>query len=161
MPAQTLPSSCRGPGRVGRLGPWVGPRPARPDDEVLTQFLTSSIWPFPRFEDKPLSASRLRPISQDQATLRLGRCLHRGLAYYAECMDEETASRLASMFVGLLSPAARWWTNGFIQADREFLESAGRPRDGSWNPLTAALFDSGVIGLDSTSLPIAWVADED
>lgn len=146
--------------KYGQTWTWVGKRPAGSNDEVVTRFLHSAIWPFPTFEGKPLSAGKLHPVSRDRAMVRLRRCLHRGLAYDGECMDEESASQLASMFVGLISPLAAWWTNGFLEADREFLESGGRP-PGSWSSMTSATFDSGVIGADSTSLAIAWVADED
>lgn len=81
----------------------------------------------------------------------------------ARSSPRDLASRRQLLFViGLLcqAPAALWWTNGFIEADRDFLESGGRP-PGFWNPLTDAFFDSGVIGIDPTSLAIAWVTDED
>lgn len=141
--------------KTGQSFAWVGKRPPGPDGEVIAKYLSSPMWPFSpadywQFTGAP---GQLRAISQAQATARLRNCLHRGMAYNVEVMNQETATRLATIFVGLLSADASWWTNTSHERDDGRLAA--------FSPLTDATFDSGVIGVARDSLAIAWFADED
>lgn len=142
---------------TGHSFAWVGKRPPGREGEVIAKYLSSSHWPFSPADGWQFSGATgdLRAVGRDEATMRLSDCLRRDLAYGADILDDQTASRLSTMFVALLSSDASWWTNLITES------TDGRTRAASYFPLTDVTFDSGVIGLDSTSLAIAWVADED
>jgi hypothetical protein len=86
--------------------------------------------------------------------------LHRDLAYNLEIMPEARAATLTIRFFELFSPAARYFTNATFRRDTEV--SAGTVWwVTSWEPLSTATFDAGVVCVDATRIGILWVADED
>lgn len=141
----------------GQTWTWAGSRPAGNDGEVIGAYLHTSMWPFPADAGWQFSgrAGELRLLTQDQALTTLRTCLQRGLAYDAELMSVQRARELAAMFIGLLSPGARWWTNVLSEW------CSGSTALSTRNPLTDLTYDTGVIGLDQDSLAIAWFAEED
>jgi hypothetical protein len=78
--------------------------------------------------------------------------LHRDLAYNSEVMPESRATELADRFLGQFSVGARFFTNG------TFYE---RQRHTTWNPVTEATFDTGVLILGPKCSGCLWVEDED
>ena len=125
--------------------------------EVIAGYLNTSMWPFPADPGWRYSGGddELRLSTQDQAVETLRTCLRRGLAYDAELMSAQRASQLSTMFIGLLSPGAMWWTNVVHQWRHGSTALTTR------NPLTDLTFDTGIIGLEHHSLAIAWFAEED
>lgn len=111
------------------------------------------------------TGSDLFPIEPDAALCVVTGILHRDLAYNSPMMEEPRAAELASSFLRSLGPG-RWFTNG----DFPLVHGRGSPKPagsptawagGSWNPLSAATFDTGVLFAGADAVAIAWVEDED
>ena len=78
--------------------------------------------------------------------------LHRDLAYGVPVMPMDRAGDLARRLIDLFDgPSTSFLSNGTL---------GGRDR-GSWDPLTDATFDTGVVCVAGDRLGLLWVADED
>jgi hypothetical protein len=97
---------------------------------------------------KPVS---WRVLSADEAVHALRRALHRDLAYDAPIMPEELAHGLASRIVRFFGPGAIFYTN------RSLAEGQST---GSWEPVTDATFDTGVIAVGIRCVGVVWFMDE-
>lgn len=80
------------------------------------------------------------------------RVLHKDLAYDLPTMPFEVAEELALHFLSFFENGATFLTNGEHGVDGN-LER--------WTGLTAATFDTGVIGVDEERVGMLWVEDED
>ena len=99
-----------------------------------------------------LKPVRWRVVSADEAVHALRRALHRDLAYDAPIMPEEVAHGLASRIVRFFGPGAIFYTN-HSQAEGQ--------STGSWDPLTDATFDTGIIAVGAMCVGVVWFMDED
>lgn len=80
--------------------------------------------------------------------------LHRDLAYHAEIMPAARAAELADRFLASFgTDGVHYFTNG------NCAEQGGR--NWSWNPVTAATFDTGVLVVGPRRCGCLWVEDED
>src|SRR5262249_2284587 len=99
-------------------------------------------------------------INRDQAESILRLILHKDLAYRMPITPLEKATSLAGRFLALFSRSARWFTNGTYH-----LAPVRTPNGGSagpsWNPISQATFDTGVVCIDESRIGIMWVQDED
>lgn len=111
------------------------------------------------------TGSGLFPIEPDVALSVVAGILHRDLAYNSAIMDESRAGALAAAFLRCTGPGC-WFTNG----DFPIVHARGNPKPegsptawsgGSWNPISEATFDTGVVFVGADAVAIAWVEDED
>jgi hypothetical protein len=107
--------------------------------------------------DEPSFYEEIDKVAARQLILRV---LHRDMAYNAEVMTEPRAAELADQFLAQFGPDTRYFTNGSWH-----LPPVIRP-DGvvcgpSWDPVTAATFDTGVLAIGSAQSGCLWVEDED
>lgn len=93
-----------------------------------------------------------RTLGADEAIGALQRGLHRDLAYDSPIMPEEVALDLATRIVRFFGPAAIFYTN---QSQAEGQST------GSWDPVTDATFDTGIIAVGVTRVGVVWFMDED
>jgi hypothetical protein len=94
------------------------------------------------------------------AALRLAALiLHQDMAYNAVIMPAARAAELAGRFLAQFgTEGVRFYTNGTFHAGRgERLTWSGV----SWDPVTAATFDTGVLILGPHCSGCLWVEDED
>eukprot|EP00903_Cladosiphon_okamuranus_P019234 g17687.t1 len=112
--------------------------------------------------DDIVTSLNLRPspvwydISRSEAEEGAASILHRDLAYDSVIMPANDASRLARGFLGFFTTNGdvKYFTNGtLIKPSRK----SGR----SWNGITGATFDCGIIVVAENSIGILWIADED
>lgn len=83
--------------------------------------------------------------------------LFKDLAYSVAMMSEDEAAQLTERFFALFDASVRCFTNGnLVIQDADPTEV---PR--SWNPISEATFDAGVVCLGSSRIGILWVEDED
>jgi hypothetical protein len=73
-------------------------------------------------------------------------------------MSEAAATALAAEFLSRFGETARFYTNGTFPPHDE-----RRPAGwmGSWDPITRATFDTGVIAVDDVTVGLLWFEDED
>lgn len=85
--------------------------------------------------------------------------LHRDLAYKAEVMPASRAAELSDQFLAQFGKdAVRLFTNGtFHEAQGSKLTWSGV----SWDPVTPATFDTGVLVIGPRKSGCLWVEDED
>jgi hypothetical protein len=101
-----------------------------------------------------------KEIDEPSARLLARRILHQDLAYNAELIPLARAEELASRFLDQFGPDARYLTNGSWHLPPVAL--ADRVVQGpSWDPVTDATFDTGVLVLGSRCSGCLWVEDED
>ena len=99
------------------------------------------------------------PLRADEAARVLCLVLTQDLAYGATLMAASVAERLAADFIAHVGCEASFFTNGsWAEAPTV---SGGIVRGPSWQPITAATFDAGVVGVGSEHAAILWVEDED
>ena len=101
-----------------------------------------------------------KEIDQEAARHLIRLVLQRDMAYDAEVMPEATAIELADRFLAQFGPGTQYFSNGTWH-----LPSVVRP-DGvihgaSWDPVTAATFDTGVLAIGPQCSGCLWVEDED
>lgn len=83
--------------------------------------------------------------------------LYKDLAYGSAMMPENEAAMLTERFFALFDASVRCFTNGnLVVRDANPTEVPG-----SWDPITEATFDAGVVCLSSSRIGILWVEDED
>jgi hypothetical protein len=96
-------------------------------------------------------------ISTQAAKTLVREVLFKDLAYSVAMMSEDEAALLTERFFALFDPSVRCFTNGnLVVRDADPTEVPG-----SWNPITEATFDAGVVCLGSSRIGILWVEDED
>lgn len=98
----------------------------------------------------------LKKVDREMALKILRLILMKDLVYKSPLMTEEQASELASDFCNLFGNSAKFFTNG------SFEESLSNNLSlKSWNPITKAAFDTGILIIDEKSTGCLWVEDED
>lgn len=104
-------------------------------------------------------AASYREIDAQSARRLAELLLHYDLAYNAEVMPTARAAELADRFFNQFGAnGVRFYSNGTFHEAREGkLTWPGV----SWNPVTAATFDTGVLVLTPQSAGCLWVEDED
>ena len=103
-----------------------------------------------------LTVELIHLVSRFEAFQILVSVLESDLAYNAQLMPRHTAEELASQFLALFPEPAVFATNG------QFLPSPDLAiRLSTWNPLTPATFDTGVICASPSTTGLLWVQDED
>jgi hypothetical protein len=108
---------------------------------------------------RPLGEGWLEISEADAEAVATG-VLHRDLAYHAEVMPLAAARDLASELIALVPPPMRCFTNG-DWADA-FGDGEDEPHDGvSFDPISDASFDAGVICVGDGVTAVLWVEDED
>jgi hypothetical protein len=99
-------------------------------------------------------------IDESAARRLIHLVLHRDLAYNAEIMPEARAAELADGFLGGFGAGTRYFSNGtwhlppVARSDRVV-------QGASWEPVTAATFDTGVLAIGPERSGCLWVEDED
>jgi hypothetical protein len=86
--------------------------------------------------------------------------LCQNLAYNSEIMPVNQAEQMAVQFLAQFGPDARFFTNGTWHLDVIERQNGVR-RGASWDPATAATFDTGLLILGRTCCGCLWVEDED
>jgi hypothetical protein len=100
----------------------------------------------------------LREVPADKAKQVLAAILHQDMAYKSEAMPLARAMQLAQDFLSSHESGARF----FINADwSEYFAPKNGPSSFSWNGLTEATFDAGVVAIDQSIASCVWVEDED
>ena len=92
------------------------------------------------------------PLTRADAVSVLTRVLHRDLAYSAPIMPNELASHLAARALSFFDDSASFFTN------RSLAEGQST---GSWEPVSSATFDTGVIAVGQAYVAVIWCMDED
>ena len=119
-------------------------------------------------DERPLT--ELLPLfgvpSQKQALLRVSEALalqiarsilHKDIAYHTEIMTMARADELARKFMARFHSAPQdYFSNGSFTHHDD-----GSVTLSSWNPLTKATFDTGIIVVDAGHVGCLWVEDED
>jgi hypothetical protein len=101
-----------------------------------------------------------REVEAHEAARVVQHILHCDLAYDLEIMPEARAAELTIRFLELFSAPTRYFTNATFRRDAE-VNTGEVWRMMSWEPLSTATFDTGVVCVDATRIGILWVADED
>ncbi|MFI5347609.1 MAG: hypothetical protein ACHQ51_14635 [Elusimicrobiota bacterium] len=92
------------------------------------------------------------PVERKDAEAELARVLEKDQAYETECLPTETAKRLASEFIGLFGPRARFFWN----VDRVWEDGTK-----SWLGVSRATFDRAIYAADDSAVGFVCVQDED
>lgn len=82
--------------------------------------------------------------------------LHKDMAYQYECMEIGLARSTMRSFFDLFSASARYYSNAEFRP-----ESGGFVSIGSYQSITNATFDSGIVGIDDKHISFIWIEDED
>jgi hypothetical protein len=82
--------------------------------------------------------------------------LHKDMAYQYECMEIGLARATMRRFFDLFSESARFYSNAEFRP-----ENGGLVSIGSYQPITNATFDSGIVAIDDNLIGFIWVEDED
>lgn len=99
-----------------------------------------------------LKAVAWRVLAAAEAVDALQRVLHRDLAFDAPIMPEDLARELATRIVRFFGPSAIFYTN---QSQAEGQST------GSWDPVTDATFDTGIIAVGVTRVGVVWFLEDD
>lgn len=110
-------------------------------EKIINQFVL-------RYGAKPIA--HWRRIKVETAEAILSRILWKDLAYSIERMSLSTAKRLAAEFLKNFVPPMLYLTNGENLAHNY-----------TYDPITDATFDGGVIAFDGKKVGMLWVMDED
>lgn len=106
---------------------------------------------------RPLG-TKWRELTLERASSILERVLGRDLAYDGQAMSPELAQKLSREFVTLFSGQALYYTNGDFPSPEQYREGGWA---GSWDPVTLATFDTGVVAVDGDHAGLLWIEDED
>ncbi len=101
-------------------------------------------------------AALWKPLKKYDAERLLTSILHKDLAYQYECMEIGLARSTMRSFFDLFSDAARYYSNADFKPD-----SGGFVTIGSYQSITGATFDSGVVAIDDKHVGFMWCEDED
>lgn len=102
---------------------------------------------------------KLREIDLVAAQRLLERILHQDMAHESDIMPSERAASLASAFLAEFDDEAQFFTNGTFH--EPLGDSKASWACGSWDPLTSATFDTGLLVISSRCSGCLWVEDED
>jgi hypothetical protein len=93
---------------------------------------------------------------REQAVSVLCNCLTWDLAYQCELMPTGEARELARVFINSFSTDTTFLTNstGYLSGERSHDPI-------TWNPISDATFDTGIIALANGVVGIMWFEDED
>jgi hypothetical protein len=108
-------------------------------------------------DDEP---SFYKEIDEAAARDLIRSVLHRDMAYNAEVMHEARAAELADQFLAQFGPGTRYFSNGSWHLPRVVLVN-GVVCGPSWDPVTPATFDTGVLAIGQERSGCFWVEDED
>ncbi len=97
-------------------------------------------------------------IAIDRAVEHLAWPLHQDLAYLTEIIDENIAVDLAERFIGLFDGGSTLFVSNCLPHPTK--NSKG-DHSYSFNPLTGATFDAGLVGCDGKIVAYIWFEDED
>ena len=92
-------------------------------------------------------------IDRDTAVAILAECLHHDLAYHVELQPRPSAEAQATAIVDTVGSDALFFTNGSL--------AIPNVQDRSWNSITTATFDTGVIAIGRRWGILCWFLDED
>jgi hypothetical protein len=95
--------------------------------------------------------------TREHAVKILTRLIHQGMAYDSEIIPEKEAAQLAEIFISHFGNEARYYSNSPWKLN----VLSQKNELSSWDPLTEATFDSGIIIVGKSSIGIAWFEDED
>jgi hypothetical protein len=99
-----------------------------------------------------------RELTRGNACDVLERVLGRDLAYGGQTMSATTAKELAEEFITLFPDHASFYTNGVFPPREDYRDGGWA---GSWDPITRATFDTGVIAVGADNVGLLWIEDED
>jgi hypothetical protein len=101
-----------------------------------------------------------KEIDKPAARRVLQRVLHRDMAYNGEVMAEARAVELAEQFLAQFRQDTRYYTNGSWHMPS--VELSDRVVHGaSWDPVTTATFDTGILAIGPERSGCLWIEDED
>ena len=103
---------------------------------------------------------RYKEIGEDDGRKLVHTLLHRDLAYNAELMSAAQAEELGNRFLGQFGPGTRYFTNGTWHT-LSTIRSDGAAAVTSWDPVTSATFDMGILAIGPERSGCMWVEDED
>ena len=122
--------------------------------------------PAQQVADEVAVAAHYRPIgklwvsiSRDRAAQILQDILAYDLAYHGVVMPNTEASKLAGEFLAHVGDSGVFFTNGSWSEPP--VSTAGVTCGPSWEPLSQATFDAGVVGIGRERAALLWVEDED
>ena len=87
----------------------------------------------------------------------LAALLHRDMAYRAQTLPRAEAERIAAAFFDLFGDRLRCFSNSDWEPD----DPGGSLRVTSWDPISKATFDSGIVATDGVVTGLFWFEDED
>lgn len=121
---------------------------AKTDTAAIDQFVSE-------LNHKKLEAL-WKPFKKYDAERLLTSILHKDMAYQYECMEIGLARSTMRSFFDLFSDAARFFSNTEFRP-----ESGGLVSLGSYQSITNATFDSGIVAIDDNHIGFIWIEDED
>lgn len=129
---------------------------AQPDGHsaLVTALLdeyVSSVLTFDRQKCFRKLGDKWKEVTETDARHILTRIIAFDLAYGLPDIDKPLADTIRDSFLALFDQHSRYFTNGTF-------DSKGLT---GWTPLSDATFDSGVVVMDSASIGLLWVEDED
>ncbi|MBW4612110.1 MAG: hypothetical protein KME21_02295 [Desmonostoc vinosum HA7617-LM4] len=92
-------------------------------------------------------------INQEEAKKISLLVMTKDLAYRGEIMDIEAAEQISTQIFNLFAKDCQFFTNAIFVDNYSAISS--------WNPVTPATFDTGIIILSNTKIGMLWVEDED
>jgi hypothetical protein len=101
-----------------------------------------------------------KEIDQQDARQLVQTLLHRDMAYNAEVMPEARAAELADAFLAQFGPGTRYFSNGNWHLP-PVARTDGVVWGASWDPVTPATFDAGVLVIGPEQSGCLWIEDED
>ncbi len=82
--------------------------------------------------------------------------LHKDMAHRCESMPIDLVLATIRLFFDQFSETAKFFTNAEWHPDK-----AGVLSIQTWNPITNATFDSGIVACDNHQIGMIWIEDED
>jgi hypothetical protein len=101
-----------------------------------------------------------KDIDEPDARRLVQMLLHRDVAYNAEVMPEARVTVLADAFLAQFGPGTRYFYNGSWHMP-PVTRPDGVVSGASWNPVTPATFDTGVLAIGLERSGCLWIEDED
>lgn len=129
---------------------WSGPRPPLKDRPAAAAIAAQV--GYPTAASDPLVNGQMIPVDRAKAASILAYVASRSLAYEPFRTASEGVRMSVLDALADLSPTARFFTNGDW--------GAGSPST-TWQPLSTATFDAGVLGFDDDNAFIYWREEED
>ncbi|OCA85076.1 hypothetical protein [Pseudobacillus wudalianchiensis] len=94
-------------------------------------------------------------ITQHEARNILMYLFSMDMAYDAELESKPLADELSDYFLSTFSLQSKIFTAGYFEENSGFFKLQ------TWEPITDATFDTGIVVLDANKIGILWVEDED